>query len=97
MQVAVALIRALEQPVVVDGVHVQTDASIGIALGPEHGSDLGTLLRHADIAMYRAKNAHARYMVYTPDTDRHVTTRAGMELLAQLRHAIEHGDLAVHY
>ncbi len=97
VQAAVALIRALEQPVVVDGVHVQTDASIGIALGPEHGSDLGTLLRHADIAMYRAKNAHARYMVYTPDTDRHVTTRAGMELLAQLRHAIEHGDLAVHY
>ena len=97
VQAAVALIRALEQPVVVDGVHVQTDASIGIALGPEHGSDLGTLLRHADIAMYRAKNAHARHMVYAPDTDRHVTTRAGMELLAQLRHAIEHGDLAVHY
>jgi diguanylate cyclase len=97
VQAAVALIRALEQPVVVDGVHVQTDASIGIALGPEHGGDLGTLLRHADIAMYRAKNARARYMVYTPDTDRHVTTRAGMELLAQLRHAIEHGDLAVHY
>ena len=97
VQAAVALIRALEQTVLLDGLHVQTDASIGIALGPEHGRELGTVLRHADIAMYRAKHAHARYMVYTPDEDRRVTTRAGMELLAQLRHAIEHGDLAVHY
>jgi len=97
VEAAVAVIRALEQTVLLDGLHVQTDASIGIALGPEHGRELGTVLRHADIAMYRAKHAHARYMVYTPDEDRRVTTRAGMELLAQLRHAIEHGDLAVHY
>ena len=97
VQAAVALIRALEQSVLLDGLHVQTDASIGIALGPEHGRELGTVLRHADIAMYRAKHAHARYMVYTPDEDRRVTTRAGMELLAELRHAIEHGDLTVHY
>jgi EAL domain-containing protein (putative c-di-GMP-specific phosphodiesterase class I) len=83
--------------VLLDGLHVQTDASIGIALGPEHGRELGTVLRHADIAMYRAKHAHARYMVYTPDEDRRVTTRAGMELLSQLRHAIEHADLTVHY
>ena len=97
VQAAVALIRALEQSVLLDGLHVQTDASIGIALGPEHGRELGTVLRHADIAMYRAKHAHARYMVYAPDEDRRVTTRAGMELLAQLRHAVEHGDLALHY
>jgi diguanylate cyclase (GGDEF)-like protein len=96
-QAAVALITALEQTVVLDGLHVQPDASIGIAIGPEHGRELGTVLRNADIAMYRAKHARARYMVYTPYADRHVTTRAGIELLAQLRHAIEHGDLAVHY
>jgi len=67
------VIRALEQTVLLDGLHVQTDASIGIALGPEHGRELGTVLRDADIAMYRAKHAHARYMVYTPDEDRRVT------------------------
>ena len=97
VQAAVALIAALEQTVVLDGLHVRTDASIGIALGPEHGRDLGTLLRHADIAMYRAKDGHVRYLIYTPEAADHVTTRAGMELLAQLRHAIEHGDLAVQY
>ena len=97
VQTAVALTTALEQTVVLDGLHVQTGASIGIALGPEHGRDLGALLRHADMAMYRAKYGHARYLVYTPDADERVTTRYGMELLAQLRHAIAHGDLAVHY
>ena len=88
VQAAAALTTALEQTVVLDGLHVQTAASIGIALGPEHGRDLGTLLRHADMAMYRAKHGHARYSVYTPDADERVTTRYGMELLAQLRDAI---------
>jgi hypothetical protein len=76
---------------------VQTGASIGIAVSPEHGGDIGTLLRHADIAMYRAKRSQTEYLLYTPEGDGQVTTRAGMELLAQLRRAIEHGDLAVHY
>ena len=97
VQAALALATALEQTVVLDGLHVRTDASIGIALAPQHGEDLGTLLRHADLAMYRAKNAHVGYLVYTPDTDQCVTTRAGMELLAEFRDAIEHRDLAVHY
>ena len=97
VQAAVDLTTALERTVVLDGLHVETAASIGIALGPEHGRDLGALLRHADMAMYRAKYGHARYLVYTPDADERVTTRCGMELLAQLRDAIAHRDLAVHY
>jgi diguanylate cyclase (GGDEF)-like protein len=97
VQVADALIATLEQTVVLDGLQVQIGASIGIAIGPEHGRDLGTLLRHADIAMYRAKHGQARYLVYSPGADGHVTTRRAMELRAQLRLAIEHEDLAVHY
>ena len=76
---------------------MQTDASIGIAVSPEHGRDLGTLLRHADIAMYQAKQGQTGQLLYTDEASGHVTTRAGMELLSQLRRAIEHGDLAVHY
>jgi diguanylate cyclase (GGDEF)-like protein len=97
MQTAVALTAALEQTVVLDGLHVQIGASIGIALGPEHGRDLATLLRHADIAMYRAKYDQARYLVYTPEAEKRPTTRHGLKLLAQLRDAIEHGELTVHY
>ena len=97
LQTAAALIAALDETVELDGLHVRTDASIGIAVSPEHGRDIGTLLRHADIAMYRAKYGQVGYLVYTPEAADHVTTRAGMELLAQLRRAIEHGELAVHY
>ena len=97
VQAAVALTTALEQTVVLDGLHVQIGASIGIALGPEHGRDLGTLLRHADIAMYRAKHARPATSSTPQMPTERVTTRHGMELLAQLRHAIAHGDLAVHY
>ena len=60
---APSLIRALEQTVPLDGLHVQADASIGMALAPEHGRELETVLRHADIPMYRAKHAHAGYML----------------------------------
>ena len=98
VQAAVALIRALEQPVAVDGVHVQTRRQHRHRPRARTRRRSGNPIaprRHR--AMYRAKNARARYMVYTPDTERHLTARAGMELLAQLRHAIEHGDLAVHY
>src|SRR5205823_1592011 len=60
---------ALEQPFVVDGHHLAVSASIGIAQYPEHGDDAGTLLRHADVAMYVAKRANAGYAVYSADHD----------------------------
>jgi diguanylate cyclase len=97
VHVAAALIAALEETVVLDGLQVQTGASIGIAVSPEHGRDVGTLLRHADIAMYRAKRSQAGYLLYTPEAGGPVTTRADMELLGQLRRAIDQGELAVHY
>ncbi|WP_163701219.1 putative bifunctional diguanylate cyclase/phosphodiesterase [Mycolicibacterium agri] len=95
--VADALNRALEKSVVLDGLHVQTGASVGIAISPEHGRDLGTLLRHADIAMYRAKQGQGRHLVYTSEADEPATTRCGMKLLAQLRQAIAQGELVLHY
>lgn len=97
VKIAVALTTALERTVRLDGVPVRTGASIGIALGPEHGRDLGTLLRHADIAMYRAKQDRAGYLVYTHRADDRVAAPCGAELLTQLRHAIAHGEVIVHY
>ena len=51
------LTRAVSAPVTVDGIEVSVGASIGIALAPEHGSDYGTLLQCADIAMYDAQRS----------------------------------------
>jgi diguanylate cyclase (GGDEF)-like protein len=97
LRAAAALLTTLDATVELDGLHVKTGASIGIALSPEHGRDIGTLLRHADIAMYEAKRTHTGHLVYTPDAAGHETTRAGMQLLGQLRRAIDHGELSVHY
>lgn len=52
-------------PITIDGVEVEVGASIGIAIAPMHGHDLGMLLRHADIAMYTAKNRSCTIAVYT--------------------------------
>jgi diguanylate cyclase (GGDEF)-like protein/PAS domain S-box-containing protein len=93
--VAERLVMALEQPFELDGFGVAIGGSVGIALYPEHGEDADTLLREADIAMYAAKDARSGYTIYAPDTDRHSRERLG--LLADLRHAIDRGDLLVHY
>ena len=71
-------------------------ASIGIAIMPQDGEDAETLLNNADLAMYRAKKDGAltpRYYDQTLDA----AVRAQRELASDLRHAIENGDLEVHY
>jgi diguanylate cyclase (GGDEF)-like protein len=97
VRAAAALINTVEDAVELDGLYVQTGASIGIALSPDHGRDIGALLRHADIAMYRAKRTQARYQLFTPDGCGYENTRDGMELLGQLRQAIDNDGLTVHY
>lgn len=60
--VAAALIKQVAQPVVIDDVTHEVQASVGIALFPDHGQDAQTLLKMADQAMYDAKKAgKARY------------------------------------
>ena len=61
------LLRAVREPIVVNGHTVQVGASIGIALHPQDGSNAETLLRYADQAMYQAKQGgRNRWVFYTP-------------------------------
>jgi diguanylate cyclase (GGDEF)-like protein len=87
--------RAVSAPVTVDGIDVSVGASIGIALAPEHGTDYGTLLQRADIAMYDAKGRRAGWQVYRNDFDGN--DRAGLVMDADLRRAVADGELTVHY
>jgi diguanylate cyclase (GGDEF)-like protein/PAS domain S-box-containing protein len=89
------LLAALEQPFIVDGHPVEVGASIGVSLFPEHGSDPGTLLRRADVAMYVAKRNQSQLSVYAPEQDQHSPVRLG--LAAELRNAIEHDQLELFY
>ena len=87
--------RAVSAPVTVDGIEVSVGASIGIALAPEHGSDYGTLLQCADIAMYDAKGRRAGWQIYRDEFAG--SDRAGLVLDADLRRAVIDGELVVHY
>ena len=55
MKRAEHLLEILRRPFELEDIEVKVDASIGIALAPDHGQDSSVLLRHADVAMYSAK------------------------------------------
>lgn len=67
VRAAANVLSGLEQPFVIGELHLHVGASIGIAIGSDHGSDVDTLMRNVDHAMYAAKQAKCGYVVYTPD------------------------------
>ena len=89
------IIATLAQPFSVDGVRLDVSASVGIALAPEHGTDVVTLLQRADVALYAAKEHRGTFAVYSPDRDLHSVER--LSFLGELREAITAGQLVVHY
>jgi diguanylate cyclase (GGDEF)-like protein len=93
--VAQKLRDALSEPYSLDGLTVETDASIGVALSPEHGADAPTLLRRADVAMYVAKRTGTGVEVYASDHDRN--SRRRLALIGDLRRAIASGELVLRY
>ena len=91
-----AKIRAtLAEPIEVGGLTLDIGASIGVALGPQHGHDEATLLRRADLAMYAAKRAGEGISLYAPALDRDNAER--LALTSELRGAIERDELVLHY
>jgi len=95
LAVAGAIRTALEEPVALDTRAVHVTASLGIALGPAHGTDAATLLRRADVAMYVAKRDAVPYAVYAPEHD--VDHLDRLALVEDLRHALGVGSLTLHY
>ena len=93
--VALELLRMLEEPVEIGGLELDIHASVGVAVSPMHGEDVGALLQHADVAMYVAKATHSRVELYDPSIDNNSHER--LELAAELRQAIEDRQLVVHY
>ncbi len=86
--------QGLEAPFAVAGMTLEVEASIGIALHPEHGDDVEALMRHADIAMYRAKETQTAE-IYCSETDHYSTQR--LALTSELRQAIADDQLLIHY
>ena len=74
---------------------VEGEASIGIAVSPENGTDIDTLLRRADVAMYQAKATHSAWSRYDEEHDHH--SPAKLALMGDLRSAIDNGEIVVWY
>ena len=75
---------------------VDVDASVGIALFPEHGDDAETLLQRADVAMYVAKARRPRRRALRRRSATS-TTPTGCALIGELRRAIDDDELVLHY
>jgi diguanylate cyclase (GGDEF)-like protein len=87
--------EALLHPLLMEGITLTVDASVGVAFAPVHGTDAQELLRHADVAMYRAKRVRSGTEVYEPDADDHTARR--LAVVSELRDAIAAGDLELWY
>ncbi len=95
-RVAHNIIASLRQPFRLDGGDGSVSASVGIALFPSDASDAAELLRHADQAMYAAKNAgRNRFHYFTPDLQQAAQRR--QRLSADLRHALANGQFELYY
>ena len=94
-EVARKIGKALQAPFGLEGLKLDVQASIGIAVYPEHGSDADTLLQRVDVAMYMAKQEKTGYIVYDPKHDKHSPHR--LTLMGELRHAIEADELILYY
>ncbi len=94
-EVARKLLDEFVPPFVVNDHNLVVDASLGMAIFPDHGEDDATLLRRADVAMYAAKKGEERIAVYSPEVDTFSVER--LALMADLRHAIESDQLKLYY
>ncbi|MCV2488718.1 EAL domain-containing protein [Geodermatophilus sp. YIM 151500] len=95
LDVAGALRATLATPVAVAASRLALSASVGVAVAPDDGTDAATLLRYADVAMYRAKRAATGVAAYDPDLDTAAAQR--LPRLTELRRALVGGELLVHW
>jgi diguanylate cyclase (GGDEF)-like protein/PAS domain S-box-containing protein len=95
-RIAAKLIDALSQPFMLQGQEAAVSASVGIAIYPEDAGSASDLIRHADQAMYTAKEAgRSRFRFFT----RHMqeATESRMSLAMDLRHALARQQMSVDY
>lgn len=94
--VARKILEAVAAPIHIEGQEVNVTTSIGIALYPQDGGDVDTLLKNADSALYRAKEAGRNmFQLCSPFMARKAADRLSLEIA--LRHALDQREFILHY
>lgn len=86
-QVAAKIRKSFEHPFELQGLSLNVEPSIGIALYPDHGADVDVLLQRADVAMYIAKENRSGFTTYVAEQDQHSAKR--LALAGELRRALD--------
>lgn len=96
MGVLQRIIASIAQPLNINNLELNMTCSVGVAVYPNDGDTVGTLIQHADIAMYRAKElGKNNFQFFTEALNKKVADRIYMENL--LRHALDKNELILHY
>jgi diguanylate cyclase (GGDEF)-like protein/PAS domain S-box-containing protein len=95
-RMAQSIIDRLSEPYAVENHTLYVGASIGVAVGPRDGATVETLMRNADLALYRAKDGGGgKHCMYEPALLEQAEERQKLELA--MRHALERGEFRVFY
>lgn len=95
LETAAQVRSTMEEPVTLDGVAVNVEASIGIALAPDHAAEAEALLRRADMALAHARSYRSIVEVYSSEHEHFDTAR--LKLLGQVRPALERKEFVLFY
>ncbi len=95
MEVAQKMLATVQMSLVLEGRSLDIGMSVGIALYPEHGREIDTLIQCADAAMYTAKRNLSGCVLYSETTDSLSVDRLALQ--SELRHAVENGQLELFY
>ena len=83
------------EPFLLESLTLEVQVSIGVALYPEHGNEMNTIMQRADQALYAAKQETKKYAVYSSNLDKNSPKR--LTMMGELRQAIENNELVLHY
>lgn len=90
------IIESFSKPFIIEGHELSVTASLGFAIYPKDGDDSNTLMRHADVAMYRSKKEGKNtFCFYSPEMSANAMMR--MDVETELRYALEKEEFQLHY
>ena len=89
------IVKIFEEPFVLGGLALEVEASVGVAVYPEHGNGVDVLLNHADTAMYAAKAGRTGFAVYSDEQEQ--GSRRRLALAGELRRAITEDEIVLNF